>query len=164
MCGTRAALAGLVHSTAMRIREATAADFDALLAMRAALWPHDRRERLAEEMRRFDADPLYAFLVAEPGDGPPVGLVEVSVHPHAPGCDTGRVGYLEAWWVAPEHRRAGVGRALVRAAEAWAAARGCTERASVCHAANDASRAAHAALGYREHATLVHFAKRMGGA
>jgi hypothetical protein len=34
------------------------------------------------------------------------------------------VGYIELCWVAPEFRRGGLGRQLVRAAETWFAARG----------------------------------------
>jgi len=51
--------------------------------------------------------------------------------------------------VNPDWRR-GVGRALVQAAEAWAAAQGCTEMASDTDSDYPSSPAAHAALGCAE--------------
>ena len=48
----------------------------------------------------------------------------------APGCETDRIGYLEAWYVDPDWRNQGMGRALVEQAEAWARAEGCVEMAS----------------------------------
>ncbi|WP_245606073.1 GNAT family N-acetyltransferase [Thermus amyloliquefaciens] len=74
-------------------------------------------------------DPRQAAFVAEV-EGRLVGFVEVSLRPYAEGCATRPVGYLEGWYVAPEWRWQGIGRALVEAAEAWARARGCQEMAS----------------------------------
>jgi aminoglycoside 6'-N-acetyltransferase I len=69
------------------------------------------------------------------------------------------VAYLEALYVAPEERGRGVGAALLAAAEAWAAARGC--RAIVAHAAvdNDRGRALHRRLGYEEMGQRVRLRK-----
>ena len=68
----------------------------------------------------------------------------------APGCTTDRIGYLEGWYVDPDWRHHGIGRALVQAAEAWAARQGCTEMASDTDPTYPASPPAHAALGYVE--------------
>jgi aminoglycoside 6'-N-acetyltransferase I len=78
------------------------------------------------------------------------GLVEVSIRTSAPGCETDHIGYLEAWYVDPDWRNQGVGRALVEQAEAWARAEGCVEMASDTDPAYPLSPAAHAALGYEE--------------
>ena len=61
---------------------------------------------------------------------------------------TDRVGYLEGWFVAPDARRRGTGRALVRAAEQWARLQGCAEFASDAEADNEESALAHRALGF----------------
>ena len=53
-----------------------------------------------------------------------------SLRPYAEGCATTPVAFLEAWFVSPERRRRGVGRALVATAEAWARGRGCHEFAN----------------------------------
>ena len=47
-------------------------------------------------------------------------------------------------------RRHGVGRALVRAAEEWGRAQGCSEFASDTEIDNEDSAKAHAALGFEE--------------
>jgi aminoglycoside 6'-N-acetyltransferase I len=77
-------------------------------------------------------------------------LREISIRSYAEGCATDRVGFLEGWFVVPEHRRRGIGGALVRAAERWALAQGCREFASDALADNDESALAHRALGFTE--------------
>ena len=61
-----------------------------------------------------------------------------------------RVAYLEGWFVLPETRVRGVGRALVLAAEEWGRSQGCREFASDADPHNDVSRAAHCALGFAD--------------
>jgi aminoglycoside 6'-N-acetyltransferase I len=58
--------------------------------------------------------------------------------------------FLEVWFVVPERRRRGIGRALVRAAELWALSQGCSEFASDALAVNDESALADRALGFDE--------------
>jgi aminoglycoside 6'-N-acetyltransferase I len=86
---------------------------------------------------------------SRPGGGL-CGLVEVAIHRSAPGCATERIGYLEAWYVDLDARGQGVGRALVRRAEAWARGQGCREMASDTTPDYPVSPIAHAALGYQE--------------
>ena len=87
-------------------------------------------------------------------DGPAgtrvAGFAEVSRRAYAEGCETSPVGFLEGWYVVPERRREGIGRALVAAAEGWAHALGCREFASDALAENSVSAAAHRALGFEE--------------
>ena len=88
-----------------------------------------------------------------------VGFAEVSRRAGAEGCEPGPVAYLEGWYVAPDFRRSGVGRALVAAGEAWARAEGLRELASDTELANEASAAAHRALGFDEVAIIRCFRK-----
>ena len=74
---------------------------------------------------------------------------------------TNQIGYLEAWYVDPEWRQKGVGRALVEAAEEWARAQGCTEMASDTMEDYPLSPAAHAQLGYEEVARDIYFRKEL---
>lgn len=141
------------------IRTVGRADLGAWVAMRAVLWPEDPLGRLRVEARAFlDGRGLAqaygravpsCVLIAVDGEDRPIGFIEASLRNVVDGCGPGPVGYLEGWYVAPEYRRAGVGRALVRAAERWARGLGCTEMGSDALVENLVSEAAHRALGYR---------------
>jgi aminoglycoside 6'-N-acetyltransferase I len=105
------------------------------------------------EIDRFlagQANEPQAVLLAEDGSGRLVGFAELSIRPCAEGCRTNRVAYLEGWFVVPEARGRGVGRALVEVAEAWGRAQGCREFASDAQADNELSAAAHRALGFTD--------------
>jgi aminoglycoside 6'-N-acetyltransferase I len=100
-----------------------------------------------------------AVFVAERAGGGLCGFVEASIRPHAEGAEARPVGYVEGWYVDPDMRRRGVGRALVEAAEAWARSRECRQMASDAELWNAVSHQAHGALGYQETARLVLFKK-----
>jgi aminoglycoside 6'-N-acetyltransferase I len=79
----------------------------------------------------------------------------------AEGCDTSPIGYLEGWYVEPDARGKGVGRALIEKAEAWAKANGCKEMASDAEAVNELGRSAHEGLGYEQVEVLAHYRKSL---
>jgi aminoglycoside 6'-N-acetyltransferase I len=135
------------------IRRATRIDAAAWLRMREALWPEGDVKEHASEIDQFFAGTLdmpLEVLVAIDGFGETIGFAELSIRRYAEGCVTDRVAYLEGWYVDPAHRRHGIGRALVAAAEAWARGHGCVEFASDALLDNDISAAAHRALGFHE--------------
>jgi aminoglycoside 6'-N-acetyltransferase I len=134
------------------VRQAERGDADAWLELRSALWPEGSLEEHAGEIDSYFAGRAQApFEVLLAFDGErAVGLAELSIRWCAEGCTTDHVAYLEGWYVAPEARRAGVGRALVRAAEEWARAQACTEFASDTDPANERSREAHRVAGFDE--------------
>ena len=166
----------------LTVRPAVAADAPAWIAMREALYGRDASEpadQHALEVARYFAGERTMpaeVLVAEaarraasegsasPGAAALVGFAELSIRPYAEGCHSGRVAYLEGWWVDPEARGRRVGRALVEAAERWAVAQGCTEMASDALIDNDRSIAAHRALGFDEVERIVCFRKPVGPA
>src|SRR5688572_15604443 len=112
-----------------RIRHAQPADAAGWARMRATLWPDEDAQELAAEVDRFFAgrlrDPV-AVLLAFDDHGAAVGFAELSIRSCAEACETDRVAYLEGWYVVEDARRRGVGGALVRAAEQWARAQGCS--------------------------------------
>ncbi len=148
-----------VTRSEIRIRLAEPADADQWLALRVALWPEGDEASHTADITRFFADPErgpgampeVVLVAVEAGPAPAlVGFAEVSRRGYAEGCETSPVGFLEGWYVVPERRREGVGRALEAAAEAWARNVGCSEFASDTLAENAVSAAAHRALGFEE--------------
>ncbi len=134
------------------------------LRLRQALWPEDAGDWHAGEIEQFFAGRLrmpLAVLLADDDTGTVLGFAELSIRAYAEDCTTDRVAYLEGWYVVPEARRRGVGRALVQAAEHWARAQGCTEFGSDAVIDNTVSAAAHVALGFRETVQIRCFRKSL---
>ncbi len=146
------------------IRPLRAAEHDEWLRLRRALWPDAEIQDLEAELTamwaRRESEPVF---VAERYDGTLGGMIEVSLHEHAPGCTTSPVGYIEGWYVDPDLRRRGVGGRLVAAAEAWARSMGCREMASDTEPGYPISPLAHIRLGYRETDTPWHYCKTLAG-
>ena len=136
------------------IRLAEPKDWRELAVLRTLLWPESPFD---EHLAELEAGPSAwgqpgfpaAWLIAEDESGAMTGFLEAGLRSHADGCDTRRpVGYVEGWFVRQEHRGKGIGRALMRAAEDWARARGCLEMASDAILDNTLSHSAHLALGF----------------
>ena len=142
------------EASAIVIRSVKSGDLAEWVRIRQALWPDTTAEAAATEaghlLAGFPSPTLMAAFVCERPQGGLCGLVEVSIHESAPGCETDRIGYLEAWYVDPDRRGTGVGRALIERAEAWARAAGCAEMASDTTPFYPTSPATHEALGYTE--------------
>lgn len=144
-----------------RIRPVTQHDVEPWLRMRCDLWPDDPDGHRAAIDRFFAGDrrePAEVLIALDDRDEP-LGVAELSIRTIVDGCDTGHVGYLEGWYVVPDARRTGVGRALVAAAEAWARRQGCREFASDALMDNHISLAAHHALGFEETSRVCNFRK-----
>jgi molybdopterin synthase catalytic subunit/RimJ/RimL family protein N-acetyltransferase len=153
----------------MTVRPIQPADRSEWLRMRAALWPEcpsaDHAREIDDQLSgRASACVPTAVLVAErPGGGRLCGFVELSVKP-LDGFETHPVTYIEGWYVDEDVRRAGVGRALVAAAETWARQQGCAEIGSGCDVTNRVSHAAHLAVGFEPIDDLIFFRKRLAPA
>ncbi len=130
--------------------------------MSQGLFPDEPLEEIERGMRAFSAVKDGAVFIAERPDGTPCGFVEVGTRSIADGCETSPVGYVEAWYVDPDVRRRGYGRALLRAAEAWARDFGYSEIASDALIDNLTSHRAHLASGYEEVERVVLFRKSLG--
>ena len=135
------------------VRTVTPRDAAAWLRLRRALWPARADSEHAGDITEFlegrAREPL-AVLVAADNAEQLLGFAELSIRAYAEGCHTDRVAYLEGWYVVPAARNQGIGRALIAAAEAWGRSQGCVEFASDVELINDASAAAHEALGFTE--------------
>ncbi len=142
------------------LHDATDADW---LRLRRALWPDSGAGEHRDEMASLVAEPdRFAQFMARDSQGLPIGLVEVSLRrDYVPGTDSSPVGFLEGLYVEPAARRHGVARALVVAAEAWAASRGCSELASDTPLDNVLSQRVHQRLGFAESERIVCFHKHL---
>ncbi len=150
-----------------RVRAAIERDLRQIVSLGMALWPDEPGPEIDEHMRATLAGlprstlPLTLFVVEDSNDRL-IGFIEVGLRSHADGCD-GRqpVGFIEGWYVVPEVRGRGVGRALANAAEEWARQRGCIEIASDTWADNEASQLAHRAVGFEMVDRCVNFRKAL---
>ena len=90
------------------------------------LWPDAAPGELLEEAQAFfeGESPLEIVFLYATAAGEPLGVLELALRSVAEGCRSTPVPYVEAWYVVPEARRRGVGRALMAAAETWARSEG----------------------------------------
>jgi GNAT superfamily N-acetyltransferase/catechol 2,3-dioxygenase-like lactoylglutathione lyase family enzyme len=130
--------------------------------MNRALFPGLTLESDEAEMRATVARSDAQVFVLDRGEGRLAGYVEVGERSIADGCESSPVGYIEAWYVDPDVRRSGNGRALLEAAEDWARQRGRAEMASDALIDNEVSHVAHRQSGYEEVDRQVTYRKSLG--
>jgi aminoglycoside 6'-N-acetyltransferase I len=145
----------------MSIRQVTARDRDAWLRLRDALWPGSPADHDRETRAYFDTGATEPIVFLAEIDARIVGFLELDFRKYAPGCSSSPVPFIEGWYVEPDQRGRGVGRALVEAAEAHARGAGYAEIASDADIGNTDSHAAHRALGYDEIERIVCFRRRL---
>ena len=146
----------------MHVRQVKAGDEAEWMRMRDILWPGLTAQTHETDMADFRSDQTTQMVfVIDRENGRLGGFLETGTRRYADGCETSPVGYIEGWYVDPDLRRAGWGRALVQAAEAWARSRGYAEIASDCLLENEVSLRAHTALGFEETERLIHFRKSL---
>ena len=145
----------------MHVRPLEPSDWNEWRRMRAALWPDEPSASTDPDMRAWNDRADARVFVAERANGSLCGFVEVGTRPYAEGCETSPVGFIEGWYVDPDVRRHGCGRALIEAAEEWARSAGYTEMGSDALLDNLVSHRAHERLGYTEVERLVAFRKSL---
>ena len=143
----------------LRIRRYQPADWDEWFRMNCALFPDFSVDEDVAEMRATLERTDAAVFVLERAGGSLAGYIEVGERSIADGCPSGAVGYIEAWYVDPDVRRSGNGRALLQAAEDWARRCGYAEMASDALIDNDVSHRAHEHSGYTEVGRVVTYRK-----
>jgi aminoglycoside 6'-N-acetyltransferase I len=142
----------------VKIRKAEEADLEGWAALRRALWPGYAEDALLDEERAMLASPdEVCFLLVDP-EGRAVGFAEAAIHPGP----NGPYAHVEGWYVAPEFRGQGYGRALIQQVGSW-----CLHRA-ICLLTSDTDAAsyplspdAHARAGFRKLHDLTIFIKEL---
>lgn len=148
------------------VRPATEADLDAWAQLRRALWPDDEGDPPTDhgdDMREMLSRPDRSVcLLAIDERGEACGFAEASVRSdYVNGTDGSPVGFLEGWYVAPQARGRGIGRALIAGVERWTRERGCEELASDSELDNLQAHRAHEACGFEETERVVYFRKSL---
>lgn len=145
----------------MDIRPAHDTDLPTLIELAAELWPGSAVEALTAEYRQLITSSEARFFLAEEG-GSAIGFAHCQLRrDYVEGTDSSPVGYLEGIYVQKAWRCQGVASQLLIACEMWARGRGCSEFASDCELANEASRRFHLRVGFAEAGRIIHFAKKL---
>ena len=148
-------------TAAWHIRRGTTSDVARWAPLREALWPDEDAVQLAGEIEEILASGTAVFLAFD-SQGAAIAFAEAALrHDYVNGTESSPVGFLEGWYVAPQWRGKGLGRALVAAVEGWVRDQGCREFASDALLDNSASLAAHMACGFEETERVVYFRKTL---
>ena len=145
----------------IRVRKAEDSDHDGWIRMRKLLFPECSEDRHIYEIGLIRSS-QGIVLVAELSPSHLVGFAEVSIRSdHVEGSKNSPVPYLEGWYVDPEFRGKGIGKALIKAAEGYALEKGFTALASDAEIGNKTSIQIHKKIGFREVGRSVHFIKSL---
>ena len=152
------AVAGTAGSR-VHVREATLRDLEAVVALRIALLREhpdhpiygrlrpdvdDRARGLFASQLRSTTETIFLAEIEEEV----VGVLRCVESIGSPLLDPPRYAYVSSAYVRPEFRRRGALRALLRAAERWAGARGLDQMRLHNVAGSDAAERAWSALGF----------------
>ena len=135
----------------MTVRAMLPTDLADVRDMMRALW---------RDAGDYDFKDETVFVWERPG-GRLGGFASLSLRPWAEGCESTPVPYVEGWWVAPDLRRQGIGRALFGTIERWCQERGYAELGSDAEIDNAVSLRAHTTLGFEPTLRLQFFRKRL---
>jgi len=124
--------------------------------------PDQVNEDVAAWSRSFVTAADRAAFVAETVGGEPIGCILGRMGESAmPVKPPGEVGEVSVCWVEPDHREAGVGRALLAELEGWFLARGVRRLEVAFMAKNETAGAVWARLGFSPFRVFA--SKEIGG-
>ena len=143
----------------VRVREATPRDLEAVIGLRLALLREHPEHPIYGRLRHDASDrarglfatqlrsPMEVIFLAD-WDDDVVGVLRCVESIGSPLLDPARYAYVSSAYVRPDARRRGVLRALLRAADRWARARGLDQMRLHNVAGSDSAEGAWSALGF----------------
>ena len=147
----------------MTVRQIERQDAETWINMQLELWPDaDRAQQAANIEEYFRGKSRFttvAFIAKI--DEQPIGFIEINLRPYAEGAESSPVPHVEGWFVVPQFRRTGAGRALMLAAEQWALDHGYHELTSDTTDDYPLSLSAHNSLGFTEVERLIALRKNL---
>ena len=143
------------------IRLATESDREHWARMRVRLW-NDLKDALnqSEITSMLDDEKSTNYFVVDAADNP-IGFAEINIRDYANGCTQQPVPFLEGIWIDDDHRRSGVGRALIARITNDLRAQGYVELCSDILETNHQSHRAHENWGFEETERVVYFRKSL---
>ncbi len=147
------------------VRRGTLKDLSAIVALRLALLreearnpffanPHaDAEERALQLTRAELTTPGEVFLIGIRNQSI-VGMLRCRAVRRTPLVAASRQAVVTTVYVVPDHRRTGVLRALLAAADRWCRRQGLTDMRLQCALSNDVARSAWESLGFAPAETL----------
>lgn len=139
----------------VEIRAVRKDDTDAWGRLRTSLWPDCPAEENAREAQAYFAGGDLKLVLLAFASKNAIGFAEISERNIVDGCDDGPAAYLEGWYVDPDHRHKGIGKALIAAASNWASEQGYNWLGSDVELHNTVSQTAHNALGFEETGRVI---------
>jgi len=135
----------LMDSIGLTIRPAEAGDSAALASLAGQLGYPIRKSEVQRQLSSLAKEKGHAVFVAELGGHGIVGWIHMMPRQLLYSFGLAEIGGLV---VDAEHRRKGVGRALIRAAEQWAKSQGYSRIVVRSNAVREESHAFYPSLGY----------------
>ncbi|GLQ72547.1 GNAT family N-acetyltransferase [Vibrio penaeicida] len=147
----------------MIVRRAERKDKEEWAILRNELWPDELSMHKLDIESFFDLTSVHIVevFVLDNEEDKIVGFIELNIRSHAEGVDARGVPYIEGWFIERDYRGQGFGKKLLRQAEGWARRQGFDWLASDSDINNLASIACHNAVGFKEMARNVCFAKSL---
>ena len=143
------------------IKKASYNDAAIVANLAAKVWTSTSVEDLIAEFKEFlvsEDSATYLYII----NNTAIGFAQCQLRrDYVEGTETSPVGYLEGVYIEPTYRKKGYGKALVKACEAWAKDKECTEFASDCELHNTDSLAFHLHSGFEEANRIICFTKKL---
>ena len=141
------------------IKQAKPDDAITLAGLAIKLWKGDSIPEMTNMFENLISDD-NAVCFLQYVDGKAIGFAQCQLrYDYVEGTDSSPVGYLEGIFVEDAYRKHGHAKTLLRACEAWAKEKHCTEFASDCELENDDSLRFHTAMGFEVANRIICFRK-----